>query len=59
MIAACNGAAVRLSAATVFRIVNLELCNGDATTVDKQVNRMDFMCASGAGEVCEHKVVCT
>ena len=59
MIAACDGAAIWLSAAAVVRVVDLEICDCDAAAVEKYVNRMYLVCASGAGGVCELEVVCT
>ena len=59
MIASCDRAAVWLSTAAVFCIVDLEVCNCYATAVNEQVNRMYFVCASGAGEVCKYKIMCS
>ena len=59
MVASCNRAAVWLSTATLFCIVELKVCDGDATAVNEQVNRMYFVCASGAGEVCKYKIMCS
>ena len=44
IVASCNRAAVWLSTATMFCIVNLKVCDGDATAVNEQVNRMYFVC---------------